>query len=74
MLIIDDDLDDQILFCEAAPSIVFLDLVMYPVNGTEILKESIRLSALKETQFIMMSGALKPQDYTRLRIWEQNLW
>ena len=64
-LIADSAVSARNIFKEFTPSIVFLDLVMYPVNGTEILKESIQLSALRETHFIMMSGALQPQDYTR---------
>ncbi len=43
------------------PHIVFLDSVMYPVGGKELLREFSALPQLAGAQFIVMSGVILPE-------------
>jgi CheY-like chemotaxis protein len=45
------------------PHFVFLDAIMYPVGGKEVLREFSQLPPLRETKFIVMSGVILPDQH-----------
>ena len=48
---------------EFTPHFVFLDAIMYPTGGKEVLREFAQLPPLKETKFIVMSGVVRPEEH-----------
>ena len=45
------------------PQFIFLDAIMYPVAGKEILRELSQQQGLQNTTFIVMSGVILPEHH-----------
>ena len=51
------------MFENFIPDIVFLDAIMYPTNGKDILSSYARRSEFRYTHFVVYSGALHPDQH-----------
>lgn len=45
------------------PQFVFIDAVMYPIDGKEVLKQFSQQPGLEKTTFIVMSGVILPEHH-----------
>ncbi|HEY0652707.1 MAG TPA: response regulator [Chryseosolibacter sp.] len=62
--IVHSALDAQTTVEHFIPHFVFLDAIMYPVDGKETLRHLSQKPALKETFFIVMTGISLPEQHT----------